>query len=165
MKYIMIILVSLMLGASGHASSNDKTLWGKAEYGMTPAQVLKAFPFAQKNPRPQTVALSNSQSYIIIPSKRIHDIEFNVAFFFNDHGLAQVTLEAQRTYRRGAKQMASLLMEKYGKPVSETDNTVVWKIEWYHAPLSIEMAHYGDPDAPSLYIFYGHSRYDAMNSL
>jgi hypothetical protein len=154
-----------MLVASGHANSNDKTLWGKSEYGMTPAQVLKAFPDAQKNPNPDGVALNNSQSYVIIPSKRIHDIEFNVEFYFNDSGLVQVTLEAKRTYRRGAEQMANLLMEKYGKPTSEKDNSVVWRIEWYQAPLSIEMAHYGDPDAPSLYIFYDHSRYDAINSL
>jgi hypothetical protein len=92
---------------------------------MTPAQVLKAFLTALKNPKPDGVALNNSQSYVIIPSKRIQSIEFNVAFFFNDSGLVQVTLKAKRSYRRSAEQMASLLAEKYGKPVSEADNTVV----------------------------------------
>ena len=93
---IQAILITLAIHSTGYANGNDKTLWGQAEYGMTSAQVLKVFPDAKKNPKPSTVPLTNSQSHVIIPIKRIHDLEFKIAFYFNDQGLVQVTLAARR---------------------------------------------------------------------
>lgn len=151
-----------MLGASGHANSNDKALWGKSEYGMTPAQVLKAFPDAHKNPNPDRVALSNSTSKVIIPSKRIFNIDFNISFFFNNTGLVQVTLKSKGTSGSHAQHLTSLLTGKYGKPIEIKENKYYKDVDWYDAPLSISYSWY--MDTPEI-IIYGHSRYDAMNSL
>tara|TARA_B110001469_G_C9569335_1_gene282310 strand:+ start:68 stop:580 length:513 start_codon:yes stop_codon:yes gene_type:complete len=170
MRLIALILVSLMLGASGHANSNDKTLWGKSLYGMTPAQVLKAFPTAQKNPTPQTVPLTNSQSHVIILNQRIYDLEFNIDFYFNHQGLVQVTLVAKRASRERINLIESLLDEKYGEPIDTKSNSVApahvdYETDRYSAPLSVGVVVYGESHNLKLLIIYGHSRYDIMNSL
>ena len=162
---IQVILITLAIHSVGFSDSKDKTLWGGAEYGMTPAQVLKVFPDAQRNPKPETVALSLSQSHVIIPSRRINGAEYEVTFYFNTNGLAQVTLLSEYASRLNSNSIESILREKYGEPVKVKDNKVVRDVEWYIEPLSVSILYIGDPDIPTLRIYYTRSRYDAMNSL
>jgi len=164
---IQVILTTLAIHSTGYAGSNDKTLWRQAEYGMTPAQVLKVFPHAQKNPNPDRVSLTMSYSHVIIPSTRISSIDFEVSFFFNATGLVQVTLIAERTINEYSKQLVSLLNQKYGKPIEIDGNSCYDRVEWYADQLSISIFNEYSPcyDNSSVSIYYGHSRYDAMNSL
>jgi hypothetical protein len=167
---IQIILITLAIHSTGCTDGNDKKLWGKSEYGMTQAQVLKIFPDAKKNPEPNTSPLSNSQSHVIIPSKRIYDLDFKIEFYFNNQGLVQVTLVAKLASRERADFMNSLLDEKYGEPINIKKNSITsshvdYEADWYSAPLSVNVIAYGDPYRLKLFIIYDHSRYEAMNSL
>ena len=162
---IQIILITLAIHSTGYASS--KTLWDQAEHGMTPAQVLKVFPDAKKNPNPDFVQLSKSTSKVVIPSKRIHNIDFEVSFFFNSTGLVQVTLSSRYTSNQNAQFLNSLLTQKYGQPVKVWQNSCYKDIVWYDAPLSIDSSTFISPcyEKPRIIIIYNHSRHDAMNSL
>lgn len=134
---------------------------------MTPAQILKVFPDAQKNPNPDGVELTKSASYVIIPSTRISSIDFKVSFFFNATGLVQVTLHSKPTINAYLKQLVGLLHGKYRKPVTIDSNSCYDIIEWYADKLSISAHTEYSPcyDNSSVIIIYGYSRYDAMNSL
>jgi len=92
---IQVILITLAIHSAGCTDSSDKTLWEQAEYGMTPAQVLKIFPDAQKNPKPTFSQHNNSQSHVIIPTKLIHGVDFKVSFSFNSTGLVEVGFHSE----------------------------------------------------------------------
>jgi hypothetical protein len=158
---IHAVLITLAINSAGYA--NDKTLWIGAELGMTPAQVLKVFPDARKNPEPKTV--KSSKSYIIIPSRIVHDVKFEVSFYFNDKGLAQVTLESKPCSSGNSELMENLLREKYGTPISIKNYGIVRNLEWFDAPTSITLLYYPAPTDRTLYIIYNRDRNNAINSL
>jgi len=182
---IQVILITLAIHSAGCTDSSDKQLWGQAESGMTPAQVLKVFPDAKKNPKPTFSPHNNSQSHVIIPTKLIHGVDFKVSFSFNSTGLVGVGFHSKYSSKKTASLMESLLSEKYGAPAKIIDNTMTQlrKVEWYDTPVSILLSYYGDIDGdtdgdidggdldggdlvfPSLFITYDHFRYDAVNSL
>jgi hypothetical protein len=164
---IQVILITLAIHSTGYAASNDKTLWGQAEYGMTPAQVLKVFPDAQKNPKPKTSPRNNSHSHVIIPTKNIHGVFFEVSFSFSSTGLTKVTLHSSLSSEKTSNLMESLLREKYGTPAEIDDYKMTRKVDWYESPVSIQLSYYRDGVSghPSLFIIYDHFRYDAVNSL
>jgi hypothetical protein len=157
------MLITLAIHSTGCTDSNDKTLWGEAEYGMTPAQVLKVFHDAEKNPKPDTV--KSSKSHVIIPSRIVHDVKFEVSFYFNDKGLAQVTLESKPCSSSSSELMENLLREKYGTPISIKDYGIVRNLEWFDIPTSITLLYYPSPTDRTLYIIYNHGRNHAMDSL
>tara|TARA_R110000764_G_scaffold233283_1_gene326165 strand:- start:1872 stop:2384 length:513 start_codon:yes stop_codon:yes gene_type:complete len=163
---IQVVLITLAIHSTGYANGNDKTLWGQAEYGMTPAQVLKVFPDAQKNPKPKTSPRNNSHSHVIIPTKNIHGVFFKVSFSFSSTGLTKVTLHSSHSSRRISDLMESLLCERYGTPSQIDDYEMKRQIDWYESPVSIQLSYYRDGVSghPSLFIIYDHFRYDAVNS-
>ncbi|MDQ8206869.1 hypothetical protein QEH52_05075 [Coraliomargarita sp. SDUM461003] len=163
MKYIAIVLTSLMLGVLGHASSNDQALWGKSDYGMTIEQVLEAFPDATMNPNN-----SNSDDGIVIISDLkvgIHECE--VHFFIGLRGLYLVKLEPQKPNNSTFIALEKLLRLKYGKPVSIRDlvNIKLHTREWYDAPRTVRIAFLDQVDNKKLSIVYTHEKQDAINSL
>lgn len=141
---------------------------------MTPAQVLKVFPDAQKNQKPTISPHNNSQSHVIIPTKKIHGVFFKVSFSFNSTGLTEVTLHSTHSSRRISDLMESLLCERYGTPAEIDDYGMTRQVDWYESPVSIHLTYYRDIDTdldagdlvfPSLFITYDHFRHEAVNSL
>lgn len=164
---IQAILITLAIHSTGYANGNDKQLWGQAEYGMTPDQILELFPNSKRDPKPKTTPLGNSHSHVIIPTKNIHGVFFEVSFSFSSTGLTKVTLHSTLSSEKTSNLMESLLCERYGTPSQIDDYEMKRQIDWYESPVSIQLSYYRDGVSghPSLFIIYDHFRYDAVNSL
>jgi hypothetical protein len=161
---IQVVLITLAIHSAGCTDSSDKTLWGLAEYGMTPAQILKVFPDAQ----PADTDTEESPDILIsISSIRISNTEFAVKFIFKNERLKMVRLKSKETSNSEITHLAGLLTENYGEPVvNENENDKVKIIKWDDAPLKVTsyIFHYSTK-SPRLLIFYSHSEHDTLYSL
>jgi hypothetical protein len=160
---VQVILITLAIHSIGYA--NSKTLWGKSEYGMTPAQILKVFPDAVRSPNYDGVA---TEGKVIIPSLAINSHEFEVHFLFGQKGLIVVSLVSRNSGDDTFYRFARLLRLKYGKPLLVIDLPDIKNrsTEWYDAPLSVKIfSTLSHPDYLGFSIAYSHEKHEAMNSL
>ena len=162
---IQVTLITLAIHSTGYADSKDKTLWGQAEFGMTPAQILKIYPDAIMNPEHDG---GSHEGKVIIPKLSIDLKDFEVHFLFGWEGLFLVRLEAKTPNAHTFQSFENLLRLKYGKPIKINDSLAhigLHSREWYDVPLTVKIILLNQEDKKILSIVYSHEKKGAINSL
>ena len=161
---IQVILITLAIHSAGYADSKDKTLWGQAEYGMTPSQILKLFPDSQ----PTDADTEGIPDVLVsIPSLHVSHTEFTVKFVFKDERLDMVVLRSKDTSLSEITYLTSLLIKNHGQPTkNENHNDRVKITEWdyAHENVSTFILDYATK-SPRIVVFHKHPRQETMHLL
>jgi hypothetical protein len=114
--------------------------WRNARWGMTPEQVLQAFP-GEAVSMPQPVDLDGLQVFCGIPDFQIGTDRFGVTFLFKDKGLSEIRVsKSAKSHGEGIERYNTLLQmltEKYGPPLITTQDNYHWDARWSTAAASI----------------------------
>ena len=116
------LLAAIAIGLSFNASA--QTLWQKASFGMTVAQVTFAFPKAT-SVRDGDALNTGAKELLRESGVVLGGSEFEAQFFFNNQKLEQVTLKATEPRQfelmiSTFEQMRTLLRARYGRELSSS---------------------------------------------
>lgn len=120
---VIIFVIAFSCNASAKETTKDINGWGKAKWGMTMGEVLKAYK-GQAKPVYHS-SDDNSETDVEIKELTIEYIKFHVGFVFNDPGkkLTKVYVRAiDKPDKSDFLTMERALTEKYGKPSSSSEN-------------------------------------------
>jgi hypothetical protein len=131
-------------------SSFSQVLWQNAEYGMTLSQVKGLFPKATEPTEKSTTGPKERQivELLRLPNYEVSGTNFNVAFYFYNNKLEQITLRCadKLTLYEGQlafQSISNALTSKYGNPVSldKRDGFTGpdWMAIWVSGKLNIVM--------------------------
>lgn len=141
---IVVVCSTLTFAASPGAGGKA---WREARWGMTPAQVLKAFPGeAQAVPVTEDTPSEEGKEVdlVIIPSVDVGGVTFEASFGFTKSKLSVLRLTAKLSdaagLASGFEEVESLLRSKYGKPVSEARKDNVPHVNWQTGGTSVSLA-------------------------
>lgn len=121
---IRLALLAILFAMSWGACAQQ--LWQESVYGMSLAEVRRAFPDAVAG---DGVALSGgAQRLLVIDDVRIANHNFRAAFFFQDTGLVQVTVQlsdelAGYQVKGLTETLRTALRSKYGAETSSEVGT------------------------------------------
>jgi hypothetical protein len=92
----VIILVAIVLSAVSNA--NAQSLWGKAEYGMTPEQVKNIAPSVTSSSTPQQLDDGSKGLLRNNAVRLLNKFVFSADYFFKDGKLNQIVLNLEEPH-------------------------------------------------------------------
>ena len=144
-RALVILLFTIFAATATQAADDTKYLrgYGKAVWGMTPNEVLKAEkPRAEKLIKPEKY--DSTLAIISINELKIGISKFRAIFLFDEsgHKLEQVNLNSieNDTFTNASTftSIEKLLTEKYGVPTYKKGNsTVFWKMK--HTSIDLQL--------------------------
>jgi len=173
MRQFLLAGACVLAIATARAGDLDVTGWRSATWGMTEEQVLAAFPDEAKRLEKPEHFSSGTVAPVGIPDYEIKGRMYRVLFGFADGKLALVSIGPADNVKQGVSHevqfgsLEDLLIEKYGKPISEKNDADSRDRMWRFNSSTISLSYFSIPSfgkvkgADSLSITYAPRSKDA----
>ena len=130
-----------------------QTLWGQATYGMTPEQVLEAYPNATRVQDGDSLT-TGEKELVRLDGVEVLGDSFRAAFFFLDNKLEAVSLTMDNSERFGLMKidfegLLTALRAKYGPEISLEEQSDFLSATWVSGEISIDLLLFDVGDAPA----------------
>jgi len=156
MKYLQIIVIFSLMTSFASA---QVALWGKTKEGMSPQQVMKLYPEAEKSTKKSSFPDYNNSWELVFIKKKLLAIDmyshYKVTFYFNDDGLQKVSLLSLNANTTQKDELIRLLSKKYGAPTREEEFDDLIRKEWYKGGTDVRFEYTNrNGDNPDIGVYY-----------
>lgn len=145
----LTLLLVLAVPAAAAAVPAGIPLWEGAETGMTPKQVLQAFPEASPVPKGERSGKKGPQGGELrasIERVELGGAPYGARFYFGRSGLQRIILdrhlEGDTSFSRGLKlagEVRDALSEHFGEPVKRETGGDGYLVEWHKGGKAVRL--------------------------
>ncbi|MFA9459506.1 hypothetical protein [Thiohalorhabdus methylotrophus] len=144
----LILLAALLVALPATAAPAGIPLWEDAYTGMSPEEILRFFPEAQRTSPDQRAKKGpeGGEELVRIPRVQIAGDPYRGHFYFRDGRLERVVLElipqGEMTFSEGLKKTEKVrdaLSRKYGEPTKRTSSGEGYKVDWDNGRTDIHL--------------------------
>lgn len=163
MKAIIAAMLILLTASVSYAAPERVNGWRQARWGMTEAEVLKAFKgeaIRDENPKESP---ADGRGSVCIPQFSLASQTYRVTFWFTQNRLGKISISRDGSNldgRAAFRSIEAMLREKYGPPSLDRSNDksrlVSWKMDWNLKGTNISLVFIGSgtTDSGSVWLDY-----------